>query len=80
MTFSEFARLKRTESGVSIAQCAAAMGLRPDGYLKKEQAARGWSLEQAVRLAALYGLRGSQLLSEWENGNNIKNRSTKTNA
>ncbi len=70
MTFSQFARLKRTESGVSIAQRAEALGVQPDGYLKKEQGVRGWSLDDVIKLAALYGLQGSQLLSEWENDNN----------
>lgn len=64
--FGQFARLKRTEAGISIARCAAGLGITPDAYLKKERDERGWSLEDVEKLAAVYGLQASGLLAEFE--------------
>jgi transcriptional regulator with XRE-family HTH domain len=66
MTFAQFARLKRTEVGITISECAAGLGITPDAYLKKEQDNRGWSLEDAINLAIVYGLKTSELLAEFE--------------
>ena len=67
MTFGEFARLKRTEAGVTISKCAEEAGITPDAYLKKEQDNRGWSLEDVINLAAVYSIKASELIAEYEN-------------
>lgn len=64
--FGEFARLKRTEAGNTISECANGLGIGPDGYIKKEQDNRGWSLDDVINLAVVYNLQASELLAEFE--------------
>jgi len=66
MKFGKYARLKRTEAGITISQCAQGLGITPDAYLKKEQSLRGWSLDDVTKLATVYGLKPSNLLAEYE--------------
>lgn len=66
MTFAKFARLKRTEAGITISECASGLGITPDAYLKKEQDNRGWSLDDVINLANLYGIQASDLLREFK--------------
>ena len=66
ITFAQFARLKRTEAGITISECANGLGITPDAYLKKEQDNRGWSLDDVTNLATVYGLKASELIAEFE--------------
>ncbi|MCP4415967.1 MAG: helix-turn-helix transcriptional regulator [Chloroflexi bacterium] len=64
--FGQFARLKRTESGITIAQCAQGLRITPDAYLKKEQGNREWSLNDVTNLATIYNIKVSELIASFE--------------
>lgn len=67
MTFSQFAKRKRLQSGHTQQQCAEAIGLKSrSAYRHKEQGERKWTLDDIVNLAEFYCIAPSELMVEWE--------------
>lgn len=70
MTFGEFARLKRIESGKTQQVCAEAIGQKTKGgYQRLEIKNRRWFLDQAQSFAKLFEMPLSELIAEYEQEN-----------
>lgn len=70
MTFKQFARLKRTEAGLSQQACALALGMSDRAAFLKLESDHyynyGWSLKNLLDFARLLGKNASELLAEYE--------------